>query len=342
MTVVVMPAYEPDGHMIETVSALHDAGLDVLVVDDGSGAEYGNVFAKLDGMAKVIGYEKNRGKGSALKFAFSRLKEIYPECTGFITADCDGQHRPADILKVRDELDKGANIVLTVRRMHGKIPARSKFGNNLSKFIYTLLTGHYFSDNQSGLRGFSESNLSWLTLVEGDRYDYEMNVLYYADKQLIPITTMQIETIYIDGNKSSHFSPVRDTVRIYKSLFSSAAATFSAAVVCEIVILLSSLFFPQYTYFTVPTAGALSALVNILMNKYLIFRHIKYRDGFRMIINSILRFGVFTALCMLCAAWFPGLSLFWSFNLVVVISSPFEYLIRKGIHSSQYRDINKE
>lgn len=342
MIVVIMPAYKPDETLIGLVKELSEAKLDLLVVNDGSGTEYDNIFSAVEGMAKVIGFDENRGKGSALKLGFSKVREIYPECTHVITADSDGQHRVTDILRVRDELEKGARMVLTVRRLKGKIPARSKFGNNLSKFVYTLLTGHYFSDNQSGLRGFSASDLDWLIKVKGDRYDYEMNVLYHADKQNVPITTMMIETIYINGNKSSHFNPVKDTIRIYRSLFSSAAATFIGIAAGELAILLFGLFLPKYIYMTVPSSGALSALICILINKFLIFRNFKYRDGFRTIIYAIIRYGVYTALCMLLSFWLPGAPLILVFNLVVLVSVPFEYLVRKGIHASEYRDINKE
>ena len=54
----------------------------------------------------------------------------------------------------------------------------------------------------------------------------EMNMLCFADKQGIKISTMPIKAIYIDGNKSSHFNPVKDTVRIYKRLFSSLWPSF--------------------------------------------------------------------------------------------------------------------
>ena len=44
------------------------------------------------------------------------------------------------------------------------------------------------------------------------------------------ITTLPIETIYINDNASSHFNPLLDTWRIYKSLFYLARSTFAALV----------------------------------------------------------------------------------------------------------------
>ena len=343
MEVVIIPAYEPDEKLIDICREISEAGLSILVVDDGSGEKYADIFSRAGEYAKVTGFKENHGKGAALKLGFSQLLEYYPECTHFITADSDGQHKALDIIRVRDELINGAHMVLSVRRLRDKIPARSKFGNDLSKVVYTTLTGHYFTDNQSGLRGFSACDTEWLCKVPGERYDYEMNMLYYADKQAIPITTIQIEAIYIDGNSSSHFRPVPDTVRIYKSLFKSAAATFITALLCEILVLAASLAFKgEYIYFIIPSIGAFCALVSILLNKFIFFRNVRYGDGFRTIIYTIFRYGAYTVLCMLLKFILPGLPLFWNFNIVVLISFPFEYLIRKGIHASAYKDFNKE
>jgi dolichol-phosphate mannosyltransferase len=50
--------------------------------------------------------------------------------------------------------------------------------------------------------------------VKGSRYEYEMGVLMAAARKDIPFVTMPIRTIYEEGNASSHFSPIRDSVRI--------------------------------------------------------------------------------------------------------------------------------
>ena len=74
-----------------------------------------------------------------------------------------------DIIKVRARLLEGAVMVLTERDFKGNIPKRSMIGNILSRWVYTILTGHYLSDNQSGLRGFSMDNIDWLVQVSGEK-----------------------------------------------------------------------------------------------------------------------------------------------------------------------------
>ena len=71
------------------------------------------------------------------------------------------------------------------------------------------------SDTQTGLRAFSTRLLDFMLDIEGERYEYEMNV--------------PIETIYHDkGNSCSHFRKVRDSVRIYRQLLKFSFVSFSS------------------------------------------------------------------------------------------------------------------
>ena len=346
--IVLIPAYCPDGCLCELVERLHAEGFGILVVDDGSGEAYRSIFEQVKPYARVLTAEKNGGKGSALKKGMSALKEYFPEMEYFITADADGQHRVEDILRVRHELREGASFVLTMRRLHRKIPFRSKIGNDLSRFIYTLLSGHFLRDNQSGLRGFKAEHISWLLQVAGEKYDYEMNTLYYADKQHVSITTLPIDAIYIDGNKSSHFDPVKDTLRIYRRLFASAAGSFAALFLAEVLMLVASLVFRfSYLNYTVPTAGVLSLGLHLILDRAVIFRNILYRDTMRQTIHTIIRYVVYTILCYLNSFMFPwlnnfGMGLWLSFNFVMILCVPFEYWLRKGVYISAYREYKKD
>lgn len=68
-----------------------------------------------------------------------------------------------------------------------------------------LATGRRISDTQTGLRGYPASMLPWLLSVPGGRYEYELNLLLHAPGAGHRIETLDISTIYLAGNKSSHF-----------------------------------------------------------------------------------------------------------------------------------------
>ena len=341
--IVIIPAYKPNNELVKIVEELHSKDLGVIVVNDGSGVEYDEIFNAVSEKADVVTIVCNSGKGNALKTGMQTIIDKYPECEAFVTADADGQHKSEDIIRVFNELENGAEFVLTVRKFRENMPFRSKFGNNLSRYIYTILNGHYFLDNQSGLRGFSAKHAKWLVRVGGNKYDYEMNMLYYADKQGVQITTIPIEAIYIDNNSSSHFNPVKDTLRIYARLFLSARITFASWILVEQLILLATIFLGyKYVHITVPSIGATAVAFNIILNKFVVFRGFKYKDFMRTTIYTVLRYIVYSAWVFMFAFSMPFIPLFLSFNFVMILMIPAEYLIHKFLYLSKYNDIIKD
>ena len=331
MDVVLIPAYKPDDKLIKLVEAIHREKFKILIVDDGSGEEYREIFETVSRYAKVIVSPENEGKGNALKRGMRGILEYYPECSHFITADSDGQHTLQDIIRVREKLAQGSSMVLTVRNLKGNIPARSMVGNIMSRWIYTVLTGHYLPDNQSGLRGFNTENIEWLLKVKGSKYDYEINVIYYADKQHIKIDELPIDAVYFDGNISSHFSPLQDTVRIYKRLLTSAAASLISVIICAVAMAVISVTVGyRYCIVTIPLLGIAVTLLSIAVNRY-IFRNVNYRDGSRTLLSSAIRFMVYTAVCFFAGIYIPQVPIVVAFIITAALTVPAKYLIHKCI-----------
>ena len=54
--------------------------------------------------------------------------------------------------------------------------------------------------------------------IEGNRYEYEMNMLLEASIEY-QILEVPIETVYINDNEGSHFRPIKDGLMIYKNIF---------------------------------------------------------------------------------------------------------------------------
>lgn len=332
MDIILIPAYEPNEELIKIVNQLRQKDFKIVVVNDGSGEQYDHIFNTINTKADIVTLPKNCGKGAALKAGMRHIKENHPECKNFITCDADGQHRIEDVLKVAEQLKKGKNFVLTIRERKNKIPLRSRFGNDLSKFVFTLLTNTYLSDNQSGMRGFSINNIEWLINVEKNNYDYEMNVLFYAAKKGLEITTVPIEAIYIENNASSHFSPVKDTVRIYKSLFSLAVGTLLSFVFAEVLVLIAALTVgTKFIIFTVSSVGALSLLLHIILSRFVFLRKAKIGDDLSTIVYTIIYYFVYTLICKLFYFAFPTASIIINFNAVYFICLPLRYFLHQLI-----------
>ena len=327
---MLIPAYEPDHQLIGLVDRLHGLHFPVVVVDDGSGESYAHIFDAIKDKATIVTHHKNRGKGAALKTGMAHIRDHMSDVAGFITCDADGQHRVEDVQRVSQMLDSGHKFVLSMRKLRNKIPLRSKVGNLLSRVVYALLTKRYLSDNQSGLRGFSRSHIDWMVNVEKDNYDYEMNVLYYAAKKSIRIATLEIEAIYIDNNQSSHFRPVTDTVRIYKSLFKLAIGLFIGLAVAQVWVALSSVFLGyRHLALTVPGAGAISYLVTAIVNRYFVFRHTKCYDYLTLLIHQVIAYFMYYLGCALVGYACPQIPLWVAFNLVYLVYMPLRYWLHK-------------
>ena len=73
-------------------------------------------------------------------------------------------------------------------------------------------------DTQTGLRAFSNQDVAFMQQIEGERYEYEINVLLEYAKRNRRICEVPITTIYLDDNKSSHFHAVRDSLLIYMEI----------------------------------------------------------------------------------------------------------------------------
>ena len=224
--VAVIPAYEPNGQLLKLAEEAHAHGFRLLIVDDGSGEAYKEIFSQLKEYADLISYEENGGKGHALKRAFSWLSKNMPGNYTVITLDSDGQHTVKDALSLCDRAEAEPDALYLGSRILPKdAPLRSRFGNDLNRFLFRTVSSRPVYDVQTGMRAFSSSLIPVMIDVPGERYEYEMNVLLELVRRDVPILEMEIETIYIDNNASSHFKPVRDPFRIYGQIL-KAIGTF--------------------------------------------------------------------------------------------------------------------
>jgi glycosyltransferase involved in cell wall biosynthesis len=212
---VIIPAYNPDERLVALLNALQGSFGEIILVNDGSSKnkEVFNEARKF--VTKFLEHPVNKGKGAALKKGLSQVSSG----NDVITADADGQHTLEDIKNVAEALKSHRNgLVLGVRDFKGKVPFRSLFGNFWTRWFFFLMTRLMIRDTQTGLRGIPSSLITRICGLEGERYEFEMAMLadarYHEQKPLqIPIAT-----IYIDENATSHFNPILDTIRIYKSL----------------------------------------------------------------------------------------------------------------------------
>ncbi|MEK4063682.1 MULTISPECIES: bifunctional glycosyltransferase family 2/GtrA family protein [Paenibacillus] len=270
---ILIPAYEPDKRLLELIVQLQEYQLGpIVLVDDGSGPAYRGIFDMAEAFGcTVLTHEANLGKGRALKTGFRYIQES--GLSGYVVcADSDGQHLPHDIKRIVEVLQNQTTpgIVLGSRRFSGTIPLRSRFGNSVTRAVFSLTTGTKIYDTQTGLRGFSFPMLDWLCQIPGERFEYEMNMLLTAHREGYTLTEEYIDTVYLEDNKSSHFRPLVDSFRIYLPiLMFSTSSLLSALLDFTLLFLFQSL--GHNLFLSVAAARLCSSIFNYSMNRKYVF-----------------------------------------------------------------------
>lgn len=273
---VIVPSLNPDEKLCGVVDGLIAAGFDdIIVIDDGSAPEYKANFPKPSDRVTLLVHEVNRGKGAAMKTAFRHFLDRPVRRAGVVTVDGDGQHRPEDVVScVKAMLEGEPALVLGCRNFDlPHVPPRSRKGNKITSAVFKILFGMTLSDTQTGLRAIRTEHLPEMLDVSGDRYEYETNMLMALKPAGIPVKEVEIETVYINDNETSHFRVVRDSVRIYgliiKFLLSSVAATVVDHVAHYLFLLL---LFGGNEFLSAGCARVISSVVNFIINKKAVFK----------------------------------------------------------------------
>lgn len=279
--IALIPSYEPDETLCELLKALKQENIQTVVVDDGSGESFWNIFAVAEKYGAVLHHDKNRGKGRALKTGLAYIQEQNAGNCVVVTMDSDGQHTVEDALKAaKTAFFSSHSLVLGSRAFTGAVPAKSQFGNKITGCVYRLATGNRIRDTQTGLRAFSSELIPFLLDIPGERYEYEMNVLLECPKQGVHISEVEIQTLYFHENSGSHFHAVRDSFLIYREILKFTASSMAGFAVDYVF----------YALFSVLTAGmgtvvslslsnvlarVISAGVNFTVNRKLVFKSSK-------------------------------------------------------------------
>ena len=214
----VVPCYNVGDRLRPVLEKLLGVIDHVLVMDDGSTDSL--VDRVRDLPVHLTTFAQNRGKGFVLLDGFRLARQI-PGVTCVVTIDSDGQHDPAELPGLYDAFCKqNADLVIGSRTFGMQhVPLRSRIGNKLTINLTGLLLGKRLPDTQSGYRLHSARFVDHiLESMQGGRYETEMEILVRGVKKGFCVIPVPIQTLYEEGNRSSHFNVWRDCGRIYWTL----------------------------------------------------------------------------------------------------------------------------
>jgi glycosyltransferase involved in cell wall biosynthesis len=151
---VVIPAFNEDEQIAAVVIGLKEAGLTVVVVDDGSSDRTAEIAREAG--AEVARHALNMGQGMALRTGIEL--SLRAGADAIVTFDADGQHQVEDIAALLKPIEDGTADVALGSRFAGTalaIPPIRKLLLRMAAFWYRRVRGMMLTDTHNGLRALS-------------------------------------------------------------------------------------------------------------------------------------------------------------------------------------------
>ncbi|XP_073252652.1 dolichyl-phosphate beta-glucosyltransferase-like [Porites lutea] len=191
---------------------------EILVVDDGSKDETSKValeYVKRYGVHKIrlLTFEQNRGKGGAVRMGVlsSRGRRI-------LMADADGASKFSDLARLEQALDdlngrKGNKFVIVCgsrAHLQDEAVAKRSFLRNILMygfhFLVWFLCVRGIRDTQCGFKLFTRpAALLTFTALHVERWAFDVELLYIAQRLKIALAEVAINWTEIDGSKMIPF-----------------------------------------------------------------------------------------------------------------------------------------
>lgn len=211
--VTIIPAYNSAataGRVVKDIKR-HLPRTFVIGVDDGSTDDTRSVLKST--CDEVIGFDKNQGKGAALRAAFKSA--IEKGAAAVLTIDSDGQHDAAFAPTIVNALGD-ADIVIGTRDLSGKaVPFHRRVANAISSAATRAVSGGAVRDSQSGYRAMKIEVIKKVDAI-GNRYEFETDFIIRAARAGFTTTNVPISTIY---GSPSYFREIRDAWLVIKVLW---------------------------------------------------------------------------------------------------------------------------
>jgi glycosyltransferase involved in cell wall biosynthesis len=210
---VIIPTYNNETSLAKVITDVAGYTNHIIVVNDGS-TDTTKSIVEAFSFVQLISYNKNVGKGWALRKAFAYAIEKGYQYA--ITIDSDGQHFAKDLPTFIDKLQTEKNaIIIGARNMdQASVPGGSNFGNRVSNFWFKVETGIHSPDTQSGYRLYPLAAIKKMTFITR-KYEFEIEVLVKCAWAGVNVVSVPVTVYYAPKEiRVSHFRPYKDFFRI--------------------------------------------------------------------------------------------------------------------------------
>ena len=167
---------------------------DLILVNDGSTDKTLEIIKSYKN-AHIISYNKNMGKGYALRTGIKYAKKNnYDQ---LILMDGDGQHNPGDIKKFEKKLSDGYDVVIGSRfiKNNSNIPLSRRIILFGGKIIEKILIGIDLTDAHNGFRAMNKKSINKIKLTE-NRMSYASQLMFEIKKHKLNYTEVPVKIKY--------------------------------------------------------------------------------------------------------------------------------------------------
>jgi glycosyltransferase involved in cell wall biosynthesis len=225
---IIIPAYNESQrvgdsiHQISTFILKEKLDAELIVVDDGSSDNTFEIAQKSCDefsllQTKVIRYEKNKGKGFAVK---TGLLEAQGEVAIF--SDADLSTPIEEIYKLVKPIQKGKfDVTFGSRALDRSLigthqPWRREQSGKVFNFVVRTATGLPFWDTQCGFKAFNMQKFRpLLDLMKIDRFGFDVEFLYVANFKGLKLKEIPVRWNHCDGTKVNVF---RDSQKMFREI----------------------------------------------------------------------------------------------------------------------------
>lgn len=159
-TLVIIPCYNMNSLIKNTVSDLQTYFNHILIIDDNSKEKVSNI--NFPNNVEIVRHQFNTGQGGAIQTGIYIFKEFYKSFNYLITFDADGQHQASDAFLMLKKIDEEKISMIVGTRFLSKksikeIPLKKRIFLRFATRIENLITGLSNTDTHNGLRVINRS-----------------------------------------------------------------------------------------------------------------------------------------------------------------------------------------
>ncbi len=191
---IIVPAYNEEAVLRQTVQELLQKYEHIVVVDDGSIRSQSEVLTNLP--IAILRHQQNLGQGAALQTGTEYA--LKKGATVLVHFDADGQHRVSDIEQlIEPVINNQADIVFGSRFLVSatRLPYRRKILLHCARIVNFLFTGFLLTDAHNGLRAMNRK-AAQLSAIRENRMAHASAILLSIKKYSLRFKEVPVVVIY--------------------------------------------------------------------------------------------------------------------------------------------------